>query len=89
MASENAKEKAEKVGVVSHYFGHIGVAAIKLSGTLHVGDRIKIVGATTDFEDTVQSMQVEHDSVEKAGPGEEVGIKVKDKARDGDRVYLV
>lgn len=89
MTNLQGTEKARLVGVVTHYFGKIGVAAAKLSGTLRVGDTIKLVGATTDFEDVVQSIQVEHDSVEEAGSGDEVGVKVKEKVREGDRVYVV
>ncbi len=89
MTNLQGTEKARLVGVVTHYFGHIGVMAAKLSGTLRVGDTVKLVGATTDFEDVVQSIQVEHESVEKAGAGDEVGVKVKGKVREGDRVYVV
>ena len=85
----NSEVKTKKVGVVSHYFGNIGVAAVKLTDILKVGDKVKFVGATTDFEEIVGSMQKDHASVDKAVSGDEVGIKVKDKVRDGDRVYLI
>jgi putative protease len=78
------------VGKVEKFFGKIGVAAIKITaGELKVGDRIKIKGHTTDFEQTVDSMQVEHAVVQKVGVGDEVGIKVKDKVHDNDTVYVV
>jgi translation elongation factor EF-1alpha len=79
----------EKIGVVTHYFGKAMVAAIDITGELHVGDRIHVHGHTTDFEQQVESMQVEHAGVEKAGPGDSVGIKVVEYARVGDIVYKV
>ena len=81
---------AEKeIGRVSTYFSHVGVAAIKLSGSLKVGDMIHIKGMTTDFEEKVKSMQVDKDSVEKAKKGDHVGIKVSEKVRPNDAVFLV
>ena len=81
---------AEKeIGRVSTYFSHVGVAAIKLSGSLKVGDTIHIKGMTTDFEEKVKSMQVDKDSVEKAKKGDHVGIKVSEKVRPNDAVFLV
>lgn len=89
MANLQETGEAKMIGVITHYFDHIGVAAAKLTGTLKVGDTIKVVGATTDFEDVVQSMQVEHEAVLEAGAGDEVGIKMAEKAREGDRIYAV
>lgn len=79
----------ELVGEVTHYFGKIGVAAIKLAKSLKVGDRVRFKGATTDFEDTVESMQIGHESVSSAKRGDEIGLKVRDRVREGDKVYLV
>ncbi len=80
----------KKVGLVIKYFGKIGVAAIRLSeGSLRVGDQIHIVGHTTDLTQTVDSMQIENASVQEAGPGADIGIKVKDKVREHDTVYKV
>lgn len=79
----------EKVGEITHYFTDIDVGVIKLSGELEVGDTISIEGSTTNFQQDVVSMEIEHEEVEKAGPGEEVGIKVKDRVREGDFVYKV
>jgi putative protease len=81
--------EGRKVGEVSHYFGNISVAAINLEGSLKVGDEIRIVGYTTDFTETVDSMQIDNDAVEEAGAGDEIGIKVKDRVRVGDDVYVV
>jgi putative protease len=78
------------IGMVEKYFGKIGVAAIKItSGELKVGDKIHIKGHSTDFEQQVDSMQVEHQSVQTAGPGAEVGIKVKEKVHEKDTVFVV
>ena len=78
------------IGTVEKYFGKIGVAAISItSGEMKVGDKIHIKGHSTDFEQSVDSMQVEHASVEMAGPGSEVGIKVKEKVHEKDTVFLV
>ncbi len=84
-----AEEKLNEIGEVFTYFSQVGVAGIKVSGTLKVGDKIKIKGATTDFEMTVDSMQVEKQPVQEAKPGDSIGIKVPDKVRGGDKVYLV
>ena len=78
---------AKEIGKVFAYYPKIEVAAIKLSGSLSVGDEIQIKGATTDFKQEVKSMQSEHDSVEKAKKGDSVGIKVKDKVRPNDVIY--
>ena len=79
----------KKVGEVTHYWGKIAVAGIKLTGALSQGDTIRIKGATTDFEQTVGSMQIEHQDMETANKGQEVGLRVKDKVRRGDTVYKV
>ena len=78
---------AKEVGKVFAYYPKIGVAAIKLSGSLSVGDEIHIKGATTDLKQIVDSMQTEHEELEKAKKGDSVGIKVEDKVRPNDVVY--
>lgn len=81
---------AEKeIGKVSHWFGNINVVGISLTGDLEVGDTIHIQGHTTDFEQEVGSMQIESEQVTQAGPGDEVGLKVSERARVGDTVYKV
>ena len=82
--------REEKVGEVTHYFTKIGVAAIKITdGQLKVGDTIHIKGHTSDFEQKMESLQVENESVEVANPGDEIGIKVGEHAREGDVGYKV
>ena len=80
----------KKVGEVIKYFSKIGVAAIRLNeGALKVGDQIRIVGHTTDFTQTLESMQIENDSVQEAGPGADIGVKVKEKVREHDVIYRI
>lgn len=79
----------ERVGRVVKYFARPGVAAINLEGELSIGDTIHIKGHTTDFEQKVESMQIENQPVEKATSGDAVGIKVKERARPNDVVYKV
>ena len=82
------KAKEEKpVGKVFTYYSNMGVAAVDLNGTLKVGDTILIKGATTDFEQKVSSIQIEHKKVASAKKGQSIGIKVKDKVRPNDMVY--
>jgi putative protease len=78
----------KKIGVVTRYFGKIGVAAIMLEETLKVGDTISIEGSTTDFQQTIHSMQIDRKDIDKAGPGQEIAIKVKERVRDNDKVFL-
>jgi putative protease len=79
----------KRIAKVTHYWAKIGVAGIKLYGTLRVSDTIHISGSTTDFKQTVDSMQIEHEAVETAKKGQEVGLKVSERVRKGDRVYKV
>jgi len=80
----------ERIGVVTHYFGHVSVAIVKLeAATLRVGDTIHIRGHTTDFKQRVDSLQVNHASVPEAGPNDDFGLKVREHAREHDVVYKV
>lgn len=79
---------AEKqIGTVSNYFDHVSVAAIKLGAPLKVGDTVRITGGEVDFEQPVKSMQIQHEKVESAKKGDEIGIKVKKKVRKGYKVF--
>ena len=87
MTEEN-KEKL--IGKITHYFGKIGVGIIEITkGNLQSKDRIHIKGATTDFEQDVKSIQIEHEQIDKAKKGDIIGLKIKDKVREGDEVYKV
>ena len=80
----------ERIGVVTHYFSQQSVAVIKLGmGSLRVGDTICVKGHTTDFTQKVESMEVNHVSVEEVGPNDDFGIKVVAHAREHDVVYKI
>lgn len=88
-SSSEAQTLGEEIGKITHYFTNIGVAVIELSGDLKAGDTIHIKGATSDFKQKVKSMQIEHESIEKAEAGQSIGLKVAEHAREGDKVYKV
>jgi hypothetical protein len=81
----------ERIGVVTHYYGHLSVAVVKLEPgtTLRVGDNIHVKGHTTDFSQPVESLQVAHAPVDEVGPNDDFGLKVKDHVREHDVVYRV
>jgi putative protease len=80
------KELVE-VGRITHFFSKIDVAVIELKAALSVGDTIAIKGPTTDFEQRVDSMQIEHANVQRAEPGQSIGLKVMQRVRETDMVY--
>lgn len=87
--AEKKSEEGKLIGKITHYFDNIGVAVIELSGKLKVGDTIRIIGGeNTDFEQEVDSMEVEHEKVKEAKKGDSVGLKIKEKVRDGYKAYL-
>ncbi|MGW8180084.1 MAG: translation elongation factor-like protein [bacterium] len=80
----------KKIGLVENFFAKISVAAIKLTDdSLQVGDTIRIKGHTTDLEMTVESIQLEHESVKKADIGASVGVKTSERVREHDVIYKV
>jgi translation elongation factor EF-1alpha len=81
-------DPAEAIGTVTHYYGHLSVAAVSLTSPLKVGDRIHIKGHTSDLVQTVESMEVDRQKIEQAKPGDDVALKVDDHVRDSDRIYL-
>jgi putative protease len=82
--------KEKLIGKITHYFTNIGVAVVEITAAgLKAGDKIHIKGATNDFEQAVDSMQVEHENVDKAKKGESVGLKVEQPVREGDEVFKV
>jgi len=87
--SEEKLEEGKLIGKISHYFGNIGVAVIELSDKLKVGDTIRIIGGEIDFNQTVESMEVEHKKIEEAKKGDSVGLKVDQKVREDYKVYKV
>ena len=79
----------KEVARVKHYFSRLGVAVLSLTGALSVGDRIHLYGHSTDFEQTVDSMQIEHKPVLKVGPGDDVALKMQERVHEGDIVYRI
>lgn len=80
----------EKIGEVTHYFPHVNAAAVKLlKDGLKVGDSIYIKGHTTDFKETVASIQLDHASIPEGKKGQEIGLLVKKRTRQGDSVYRI
>ncbi|MDD5569419.1 MAG: hypothetical protein PHG23_03330 [Candidatus Pacebacteria bacterium] len=89
-AKKNLGELGAKIGKVTHYFDKIKVAAIRISNTLSVGDTIRIKGGEgTDFKQKITSMQLMGQKITKGKKGQEIGIKVKERARDGYLVFRV
>jgi len=82
-------ENNQPIGEVTHYYNKIGVAIVKFFKTVPVGTRVRFHGATTDFEQTISSIQFDHKEISEAKKNQEVGIKVDSKVREGDKVYEV
>lgn len=80
--------KEHQIGKITHYYKKIGVAALELEEPLRVGDRVHIAGRTTDLEQPVESIEIEHRRVFKALPGQNAAVKVYDRVRPGDTVLL-
>ncbi len=79
----------QEIGAVVHYFNGPSVAVVKLTGEIAVGDTVRFVGHTTDFTENVTSMEVNHQKLERAQPGDEVAIQVVGRARPHDKVLKV
>lgn len=84
-----APKKPVLLGVISHYFPHVKAAVFKVKRPLAVGDTIEIKGHTTSFKEKVASMQIDHQPIEKARRGQEIGLLVKGRVRINDKVYRV
>lgn len=82
-----ASKVPKPIGKVTHFFDKIKVAVVKLAAPLKVGDKIKIEGRGQKFEQTVSSMQIEHEQLKTAKKGQEVGMKVAKPVKEGDLVY--
>jgi len=79
-----------KVGEVFHFFAKPSVAAIRITDApVKVGDTLLFQGPSTNFDQKVESMQIEKATVQEAGPGQSVGVQVRDRVRPGDLVYKV
>ena len=82
-----SEENVVEIGRITHFFTKISVAVIELTMPLAVGDTIMIKGPTTDFEQPVESMQIEHNNVQRAEAGQSIGLKVAQRVRENDTVY--
>ena len=83
-AKKQKKEKVTVLGIVTHYFPKVNAAVIKLKKPLSVGDTVIIKGSTTQFEQKIESMQMDHVSIQKAKKGDEIGLEVNDRVREHD-----
>jgi putative protease len=77
----------ERIGEVTHYFGKINVAVLRLTSDLKIGDTVHFLGRNTDFPQEIASMQIEHEAVAEAKAGEEVAVKVTQRVRRGDSIF--
>lgn len=84
---EDLSEDIVEVGHITHFFSKISVAVLELTAPLSVGDRILVKGPTTDFEQVVDSMQVEHKNIQRAEAGQSVGLKLAQQTKERDVVY--
>jgi len=89
MPKENFSLEEKLIGRITHYFSHLEVAVIELSDVLSVGDKIRVVGGQTDFEQEVDSMEIDRQKVQKAKSGDAIGLKVAQKVREGYKVYKI
>ncbi|OGD55967.1 translation elongation factor-like protein [Candidatus Bathyarchaeota archaeon RBG_13_52_12] len=80
-------DKLEEVGKVLHYFSRISVAIIELKAPLSIGDQILVKGPTSDFEQVIESMQIEHVNVSTAKKGDSIGLKVNKLVKANDIIY--
>jgi putative protease len=79
----------KKIGIITHFFDKISVGIIKLDGKLKVGDKIRVEGGKTSFEQEISEIQLEHDSIPEGKKGQEIGVKVNEKVREGNTVYIL
>jgi len=82
-----SEENVVEIGRITHFFTKISVAVIELTMPLAVGDTIVIKGPTTDFEQVVESMQIEHNNVQRAEAGQSIGLRIAQRVRENDMVY--
>ncbi len=75
------------IGKIVHYFGKVGVAAVKLSDNLKIGDNIRVIGGEKDFEQIVESIELNNKKIKKARPGEVIGLKIDQKVKKDYSVY--
>ena len=84
-----ASKEPKRIGTVIHYYSQPHVAVIKCDDDVLLGAHVRFAGATTDFEEDIDSMEYDHHKIVSAHQGQEVGVKVKERVREGDRVYAI
>jgi len=82
-----SEEDVVEVGHITHFFSKISVAVLELTAPLTVGDRILVKGPSTDFEQVVESMQIEHKNIQRAEAGQSIGLKTVQHVKERDTVY--
>jgi translation elongation factor EF-1alpha len=82
-----SEDNIVEIGRVTHFFSKISVAVVELKAPLSVGDTIVVKGPNTDYEQVVDSMQIEHNNVQRAEKGQSIGLKVAQRVRETDVVY--
>ena len=85
--SEKLIENISEVGHITHFFSKINVAVVELTSALSVGDHILVKGPTTDFEQNVDSMQIERQNIPSAQAGQSIGLKMAQPVKERDVVY--
>ena len=84
------EKKEKEIGKVNHWYDKIGVAVVKLSGTLSVGDKVKVKKGEVEFEGEISSMQLDHEEIESGKKGKEVAVKISGgDAKDGSLIFKV
>ena len=76
------------VGKVTHFFNNISVAIVKFNRPIKAGTVINFKSATTDFQQSIESMQYDHQAIKLAPKNKEVGVRVKKRVREEDKLYL-
>ena len=79
----------DPIGEVTHFFGKISVAVLRITKTIKIGTKLHFIGANTDFTQEISSMQIDHVAVEEAKPGADVAVKVVERVRPGDLIYFI
>ena len=82
-----SEEDVVEVGHITHFFSKISVAVVELTAPLTTGDHILVKGPSTDFEQVVESMQIEHKNIQRAEAGQSIGLKTAQHVRERDLVY--
>jgi hypothetical protein len=89
VAKKTIKAEGKLIGIVTHYFPHVQAAVIKLKAPLAMGDTLKIKGHTTDLTQIITSMQIERVNIQTAKKGDEIGLQVSSRVRQGDKAYKI